>query len=86
MTDTTDSINPPSGARAALTFFTAMLAVLTCPCHIPILIFALSGTAAGAFLQNNPGPAALLLLPIFVLSGLATWRLLSPRVKTALGA
>lgn len=56
-----------------------MLAVFTCPCHIPILIFLLSGTAAGAFLQHNPGLAALFLLPIFIVSGMATWRLLSPK-------
>lgn len=52
------------------------IAVLTCPCHLPILIALLSGTAAGALLQENVGLAAALLLPVFLLSAIATWRLL----------
>lgn len=79
MTDTTSPTKPPSPVRATLTFVTAILAVLTCPCHLPILILLLSGTAAGAFLEQSPGRAVLLLLPVFILSGIATWRLLSPK-------
>lgn len=79
MTDTTSQTKAPSPVRATLTSLTAMLAFLTCPCHLPILIFLLSGTAAGAFLEQNPGRAILLLLPVFALSGIATWRLLSAK-------
>lgn len=79
MTDTTSPASAPSPVRATLTSFTAMLALLTCPCHLPILIFLFSGTAAGAFLQQSPGRAVLLLLPVFILSAIATWRLLSPK-------
>lgn len=31
----------------------ALLAVLTCPCHIPVLALVLAGTAAGAFLAEH---------------------------------
>jgi mercuric ion transport protein len=52
------------------------LALLTCPCHLPILLLLLSGTAAGIYLSRNLGIAFILLLPIFLLSAFATWRLL----------
>lgn len=52
------------------------LAFLTCPCHLPILLLLLSGTAAGSFLSQNLEIAFMLLLPVFVLSAIATWRLL----------
>lgn len=79
MTDTTSQTKAPSAVRATLTSLTAMLAFLTCPCHVPILIFLFSGTAANAFLEQSPGRAVLLLLPVFILSAIATWRLLSPK-------
>ena len=41
-----------------------------------LLIALLSGTAPGAFLSENLGPAAVMLLPVFLLSAIATWRLL----------
>jgi hypothetical protein len=46
-----------------------------------VLLLLLSGTAAGAYLSENLGAAALIMLPIFVLSGLATWRLLDSKNK-----
>lgn len=52
------------------------IAVLTCPCRFPILLLLLSGTAAGAYLSQNLGTALLLMLPVFLLSALATGRLL----------
>jgi mercuric ion transport protein len=55
------------------------LAVLTCPCHLPILLLVLSGTAAGAYLSQNLGIAFLLLLPVFLLSAYTAWRLLDQR-------
>ena len=44
------------------------LAVLTCPCHLPILAVVLAGTTAGAFLGEHWGIAALGLTGLFVLS------------------
>lgn len=43
------------------------LAVLTCPCHLPILAAVLAGTTAGAFLGEHWGIAALGLIGLFVL-------------------
>lgn len=45
------------------------LAVLTCPCHLPILAAVLAGTTAGAFIGAHFGIAALALTGLFVLSG-----------------
>ena len=44
------------------------LAVLTCPCHLPILAIVLAGTTSGAFIGENLGIAALTLTGLFVLS------------------
>ena len=44
------------------------LAVLTCPCHLPILAIVLAGTTAGAFIGEYWGIAALALTGLFVLS------------------
>ncbi|MBM3358748.1 MAG: mercury resistance protein [Betaproteobacteria bacterium] len=63
----------------ALTYLMGTLAVLTCPCHLPILIVLLSGTAAGVFLQKNLLVAVLVLLPIFLVTALSTWRLLDKK-------
>ena len=46
----------------------AALAVLTCPCHLPILAIVLAGTTAGAFIGEYWGIAALTLTGLFVLS------------------
>ncbi|MBX9813055.1 MAG: mercury resistance protein [Burkholderiales bacterium] len=62
-----------------MTYFMGAIAVLSCPCHLPILIALLSGTAASAFLSENIGLAAVLLLPVFLLSAFATWRLLDKK-------
>lgn len=44
------------------------LAALTCPCHLPIVLLALSGTAAGAVVSQHKGIAVVVLLALFVLS------------------
>ena len=74
--DTTNTTHTTSPVRGIMTYFVGAIAVLTCPCHLPILLLLLSGTAAGAFLSENLGLAVLVLLPIFLLSAIATWRLL----------
>jgi len=76
MTDTTNTVDRTSATRGVMFYFTAFLTVLTCPCHLPILLLLLSGTAAGAFLQENTAVAVGLLLPVFLLSFFAAWRLL----------
>jgi mercuric ion transport protein len=77
--DTTNTTNTTSPVRGVMTYFMGAIAVLTCPCHLPILLVLLSGTAAGAYLSQNLGIAFLLLLPVFLLSAIATWRLLDKR-------
>ena len=44
-----------------------VLAALTCPCHLPVLAFLLSGTAAGAFVSEHWSLATLVLTVLFVL-------------------
>lgn len=44
------------------------LAVLSCPCHLPILAVVLTGTTAGAFIGEYWGVAALALTGLFALS------------------
>jgi len=77
--DVTNTTNTTSLVRGVLTYFMGAIAVLTCPCHLPILLLLLSGTAAGAFLSENIGLAAVMLLPVFLLSAIATWRLLDKK-------
>jgi len=33
-----------------------VIAGITCPCHLPIILAVLGGTAFGAFLRNYPNP------------------------------
>ncbi|WP_202214559.1 broad-spectrum mercury transporter MerE [Methylacidimicrobium sp. AP8] len=49
-------------------FLWAGLAVLSCPCHFPILALALAGTAGGAFLWDHRWAAALGMTGLFLLS------------------
>ncbi len=44
------------------------LAVLSCPCHLPILAAVLVGTSLGAFIDEHGGIAAIALTGLFVLS------------------
>jgi len=43
-----------------------VIAGLTCPCHLPIILAVLSGTAFGAFLRNNILLLILTLTAIFL--------------------
>ena len=71
--------SPDSTRHPVARYLMASFAVVTCPCHLPILLLLLSGTAAGSFLSQNLGVAFMLLLPIFLLSAIATWRLLDKK-------
>jgi len=64
-----DMTHAPQTARQRITayLFTA-LALVTCPCHLPIWIALLAGTTAGAYLSEHWGIAALALTGLFVLS------------------
>lgn len=44
-----------------------VLALLTCPCHLPILALLLSGTAAGALLSEHMGAALALMSVLFAI-------------------
>lgn len=52
--------------RISAYLFTA-LALVTCPCHLPILLALLAGTTAGAYLSENWGIAGLALTALFAL-------------------
>jgi mercuric ion transport protein len=56
-----------------------VLAALTCPCHLPVLALLLSGTAAGAFVSEHWGLAALVLAMLFILFLRAALRALRER-------
>ena len=59
------SPDPTASPRPRWRTWWGTLAVLTCPCHLPILI-ALSGTMVGAFVTEHEGIALLVLLALFV--------------------
>lgn len=58
----------------------ALLAMVTCPCHLPILALSLAGTAAGAVLASNFAVVLVLLVLLFSISVVAAIRLLSADV------
>lgn len=45
-----------------------LLALLTCPCHLPVVALLLSGTAAGAFIGAHIGVATLAAVALFGVS------------------
>lgn len=49
-------------------YWLALVAALSCPCHIPLLMLALSGTAAGALLADNLAAALAIMTVVFLLS------------------
>lgn len=62
--------NPDGGGsrRTWRAYAWGVLAVLTCPCHLPILVAVLAGTTAGAFIGEHWGITALALIGLFALS------------------
>lgn len=59
--------DPTVRQRISAYLFTA-LALVTCPCHLSILLALLAGTTAGAYLSEHWGIAALALTALFALS------------------
>ncbi len=62
----TNGVSPPVPSWCEYTW--GVLAVLTCPCHLPLLAAVLAGASVGAFVGDHWGVAALALTGLFVLS------------------
>lgn len=56
-------------------YLVAGLALVTCPCHIPLFLALLGGTALGAALSDHIVAALIALTGLFVLSVWAALRL-----------
>lgn len=56
-------------------YLLAALAVVSCPCHLPIWIAVFSGTSAGAVLGEHWGLAAVALTGLFVASAAGAMRM-----------
>jgi len=65
-------MNTPTAMQAARqrigAYMFAALALVTCPCHLPIWLALLAGTTAGAYLGEHWVIAALGLTTLFALS------------------
>ncbi len=46
----------------------ALLAVVTCPCHLPVFALLFSGSAVGAFLSDNFATALTIFSLLFIFS------------------
>lgn len=69
------SANDPSVPRTRpLGLAWALLALLTCPCHLPVVAFLLAGTTAGAFIGDHMALATLSAAVLFGLSCLLAFR------------
>ncbi len=55
----------------------AALAIATCPCHLPLLLVLLGGTAVGAGLSEHMAAVFAALTVLFVLSAGAALRMFS---------
>ncbi len=59
-------IAPPRGNTKK--YLSLSLAALTCPCHAPILVAVLAGTALGGWVSQHLGVVILAMAGIFILS------------------
>ncbi len=50
------------------------LAVVVCPCHLPLIIGALAGTTAGALLSRHWIVGLAALITLFLLAAMQAWR------------
>ncbi len=74
--------NPPSSAKPSsvsrlVGYLWTGVAIVACPCHLPLIIGALAGTAAGALLSRHWIVGLLGLLALFLVSAAQAWRRLS---------
>jgi mercuric ion transport protein len=58
-------------------YLMAAIAVLACPCHLPIWLALLSGTALAGVISNHVGLAFAAVTLVFVMSAWAAVRLFS---------
>lgn len=70
---------PADSKKSVAGYLWAALAVLTCPCHFPLLALALGGTAAGTFIGTHRWQSALALSALFLLFVAAAWRAFKAR-------
>ncbi len=70
---TTSPPQATAGSRP-LGYLLALLAFLTCPCHLPIWIVLFAGSAFGAVLNENLMIAGVILIVVFILSGVGAMR------------
>jgi mercuric ion transport protein len=78
-----DATRLTSTARSVSSVLTGLLAVLTCPCHLPFLLLLLSGTAAGGFVSDHTWLVVAAFVLVFILSIFASWRLSDVTGRTA---
>lgn len=71
--------NGPAHTSRGRAYAWGALALLTCPCHLPVVALLLSGTAAGAALSNHFGVAILGFAALFILSLTSALRALRKR-------
>jgi mercuric ion transport protein len=50
------------------------LALVTCPCHVPLLLVLLAGTSAGAWIGRNQGLVYGVATALFAVSVYLLWR------------
>ena len=65
---TNNEREPTEVSRSRNGYLWGILAVLSCPCHLPILAIVLAGTSAGAFLGEHWVIVGIALTRLFVLS------------------
>ncbi len=58
-------------------YLTAGIAILACPCHLPIWLALLSGTALAGAISDHLGVAVVALTVLFIASAWAAVRLLA---------
>ena len=58
-------------------YLLAAVAVITCPCHLPILAAVLGGTVVGAAITEHIGIAVVVLTALFIASAWSAVRLFS---------
>ncbi|HJS89743.1 MAG TPA: broad-spectrum mercury transporter MerE [Steroidobacteraceae bacterium] len=67
-------LQPPEQGPRWRAYCWGGLAVLTCPCHLLLLMAALAGTTAGATIEAHWSLAAVALATLFGLSLTQAWR------------
>jgi mercuric ion transport protein len=72
--DHTTSPRQTTAGSRPLGYLLALLAFLTCPCHLPIWIVLFAGSAFGAVLNENLMIAGVILIVVFILCGVGAMR------------